>query len=345
MSGPSTPMRHSASLNAWVLSRYDDVVAALRNASLQVPGAAPEPSRVVREAAREAFDAAQLEQWRPMFERRAGEFVDALMVDEPVDLLATFAAPWSLWLAGMVSGLGEDRGDNDVTLHEAARFARVVFDAASRSQDGTVTTRAEQAAVALAALLADRHGNESHAASVQAFVALSHTLPALLTRAWKTMLAHGDAAVADWRQPCRRASAMNDMLRLAGPSRAVFRIAAQETVVAGEPLRAGDRLVLMLSHANRDAANTGHVAFGAGAHACVGASLVRLALEVTTTALFERTTRVALWPGDASAGHTSEGESPSDDDRMAIAPPVPVIVIISRDADRRFTHHFQDRTP
>ncbi|MFF3002716.1 cytochrome P450 [Kitasatospora sp. NPDC057940] len=83
-----------------------------------------------------------------------------------------------------------------------------------------------------------------------------------------------------------------ELLRLTAPSPLLPRVAAADTTLAGHPVRAGDRLVLVARHAARahrrshadDPAATQAV-FGAGPHACPGAGLARTLLADLLLAL------------------------------------------------------------
>ncbi|MFJ9946295.1 cytochrome P450 [Kitasatospora sp. NPDC091207] len=76
-----------------------------------------------------------------------------------------------------------------------------------------------------------------------------------------------------------------ELLRLTAPSPLLPRVAAADATLAGRPVRAGDRLVLVARHAAR-AHRTGpapgpaatQAVFGAGPHACPGAGLARALL-------------------------------------------------------------------
>jgi hypothetical protein len=105
--------------------------------------------------------------------------------------------------------------------------------------------------------------------------------------------------------------AVNEMLRAASPSRALFRTAATDTTVGDAHIRCGERVILLLSAANRDPAHfpaphvidltrsiPAHLAFGTGAHRCIGASLVRMAAATITAALLGQTRALSLVDAD-----------------------------------------------
>ena len=79
------------------------------------------------------------------------------------------------------------------------------------------------------------------------------------------------------------------------------RFAAQDTELDGAPIRRGERIAACLIAANRDPARwddpdtldlgrkpTGHLAFGAGIHFCLGLTLARLEAEIALTGLLQR---------------------------------------------------------
>lgn len=93
--------------------------------------------------------------------------------------------------------------------------------------------------------------------------------------------------------PSRIPIAVEEMLRWVSPIQNMARTATRDTELRGEKIREGDKLVLLYPSANRDAtvfpdadrfdvARTPneHVAFGHGAHFCLGANLARLELRV-----------------------------------------------------------------
>jgi cytochrome P450 len=99
---------------------------------------------------------------------------------------------------------------------------------------------------------------------------------------------------------------LEEVLRYEPPFRGHYRHVRGETTLCGEQLEEGSRLVLLWGAANRDPShfddpNTfrlgrstgkGHIAFGKGAHFCVGAALARLEARIVIGQLLERTSLI-----------------------------------------------------
>ncbi len=307
-------------LGAWVLTRYADVSAALRDPRLSVsgPGDDGDAAHVtVRDAVALRFTPARLADWRAEFGTTALALVEALPEDLPLDLVRAFARPWSVSLAVQVTGAAPE------DTERLDRLARDVFLAAASATDSAVPPPAQAAVAELA-----RHFPDTGAtAKVQTFIALSQTLPGLLAGGWLELVRRPDQADGLRSRPELMPGAVEELLRHAGPSRAVFRRARSETSIGGVPIAPGDRVILRLSAAagtmvslstaaanhdparfpnpdrldvRRDAA--GHLAFGAGACSCPGAPLIRVAVAVATEALLRVTSAVepvgeAAWIG------------------------------------------------
>ena len=103
-------------------------------------------------------------------------------------------------------------------------------------------------------------------------------------------------------EPDRWPGAVDEVLRHDSPVQRTGRVAHRDTEVAGERVRAGQFVVLLIGGANHDPAvfpdpqrfdvtrpNAGdHIAFSSGIHYCLGAGLARMEGEVGLRALYDR---------------------------------------------------------
>lgn len=253
-----------------------------------------------RAAARAAFSSGKLAAWRTTLEASARERSATLPLGAPVDLMQAFAAPWSLDLA--IAAMQSPTAPRN--QERLASLARTIFLDAAQTTTGDTSTNTLDAASALAVALAE-HGT-MRSLDVQSFVALSHTLPHFLVAAWQALLTNADQ-LAHWRTLDDKSAAVDELLRFAGPSRAVFRRAHRDVVIGDAAIRAEQRVVLLLQSANRDPLvfhdadrldlsrdASRHVAFGEGRHVCVGAPIIRVAIETATNALLERVGGVSV---------------------------------------------------
>jgi cytochrome P450 family 144 len=105
---------------------------------------------------------------------------------------------------------------------------------------------------------------------------------------------------------------LEEALRLESPFRGHQRHVTTDTSLGGVDLPAGSHLMLMWGAANRDPANfaepdrvdlerkgsRAHLAFGKGAHFCIGAALARMEARATIQVLLTHSTRVSLAEND-----------------------------------------------
>jgi len=294
--------------NAWILSRYADVRAALAAPQLVVhgtPRTADGTTIAKRNRVVEHVSQDLLERWRPDLQHDAEQRLDALEHDRPVDLVARYFAPWSADVAQRVTGV------SSATVSECLSLARTAFLAAAHATDGTPSMTATEAASTLAARLS-AHATASPIGTVQAWVALTQSLPATLAGIWLALLTHPEqmerlrASLATHDAVQAMSRAIAELLRFAGPAQAVFRTAHNDVIIGDADMRTNDRVILLLSAANRDpnfvpvadvldlarTTSVPHLALGAGPRRCPGAALVRMATAIATEALLRRTPQV-----------------------------------------------------
>ena len=105
--------------------------------------------------------------------------------------------------------------------------------------------------------------------------------------------------------PSLAGSAFEETLRYASPVQTFFRTTTRPVTVSGVTIGAGEKVLLFLAAANRDPRRwadpgrfdirrraAGHLGFGHGIHACVGAALSRVEGEALLTALARRVTAI-----------------------------------------------------
>ena len=263
-----------------VLRRYSEVSAALRDSNLLIVGVRPEsepeagPARAEIQA---GLPAERMAEWQGRLEALAREIVDGMPSDRPVDLIAEFARPWGQAAAAMVTGVKAER---------VTQLASLVSAATADPYDAELRARAATASSEMNGFFPSRIPPKD----ASTFVALSQTLPCLLASCWFALVEHPDeigrlSANPDWMP-----QAVEEMLRVAGVPRMVFRRAAS-----------GERFTLMLAEANRDPeqfpdpdrldisrAPAGQLSLGGWLHSCAGGPLIRMAIGVATGAWIGR---------------------------------------------------------
>lgn len=101
---------------------------------------------------------------------------------------------------------------------------------------------------------------------------------------------------------------IEEVLRLEGSTKATFRLARRSTRIGDQEVPAGKRIVVALAAANRDPRRwedpkefkldrpkiKEHLAFGRGAHTCIGAPLARVEVRVMLERLLAHTSDISL---------------------------------------------------
>lgn len=287
-------------LNAWVLSKHADILAAFR-ASTLAPTSLREKSTAkpsddslrskIRAETIEALSPGQLRAWRETMTPEVEILAGTLPTAEPVDLMEAYARPLCLSLAATVTGISREEG---ARLNEKAQR---VSAAASEPYDPALRAGAKAANAEL------RNCFHSGPKTLRdaGFVALSQTLPCLLGNAWYALLQHPQQWSMLHQEPGLTEQAIDELLRYAGLARTLTRTATADLNLNGSSIRRGEQIILRIIAGNRDPerfsrphqvdvtrGDVGHFTLGAGPHSCVAAGLIRMAATVITRPLLQR---------------------------------------------------------
>jgi len=252
--------------------------------------------------------------------------VDQLPLDEPVDIVAPLAVPLPVQVIAQLLGLPEERWDDvwewseasipgteiyadeerrvDLHAEMIAELMRLVAEARVEAKDDVIgqlaTTEVDgdrltddELAMFLNQLLVA--GNETTRNTISGgLVALAEN-----PDQWARLVA--DRSLVN--------SAVEEILRWTTAVIYFMRTATRDTELGGQAVSAGDPIVMVYASANLDPEEFGptadrfdvgrspnhHVAFGFGAHFCLGAALARLEVAAVLDALLDRgVTRLEL---------------------------------------------------
>jgi cytochrome P450 len=292
VSPPGAPY-YDDTADCWVFSRYEDVHAALFHPGLQPGGSVKdvyESSRTMatlRSCTQDALSPAHMDEWRSSLEQSARRMISGLDLARRIDLMHEFIRPWSLHVAFEVTRADPSK------RKRLCELAALISSAAADPSDPDLKARAKLADTQLQQLFPEPQS----AIAGPAFVALSQTLAALLSNGWLALLEHPEELARLHSSPYLATVAVEELLRLCTVPRTLFRVAILDTSVSGVTIPCAGRVVLHVASANRDPnrfadpnrlvlsrSARGHFALGAGPHACVGASLIRMAMEIATHA-------------------------------------------------------------
>jgi cytochrome P450 len=268
---------------AWVLSRYADVLAALREPGLCPTGPAePQPERPLVKELTEAC--------LPQMKTLAEQMFRVIPTDRPLDLIGEFAEPWCLELAILVCGA------DSANRQRLFDLARTVSAAAAEPRDDGMRERAAAAQAQMDRLLQPA----VLPMTVPTFVALSQTLPCLLANAWLALFDHPAEMARLRAEQTPVPNAIEELLRYAKIPVQISRRATTDVELGGRRIAEGDLVRLMIVRANRDGAHFanpdcldfsrnagGQLSLGAGAHSCVGGPLIRMAAALATSAFLQ----------------------------------------------------------
>jgi cytochrome P450 len=281
---------------------------------------APDHTRL-RGLVSKAFTPRAVERMRARVEQLADELVAPIQRKRDLELVGEFAAPLPViviaemlgvpiadrerfrhWSDEVVLALGDKTQDDLHRAHRArnelqAYFAAILGQRRAEPREDLIS------ALAAAEEAGDRlTETEMFGTLVLLLVAGNETTTKLICNSMIALLRNPEQLDLLRREPKRVAGAVEELLRYDGPVQFTSRIVLDDREIRGNPVRRGDQLILMLAGANRDPDafpdperldvtrddNARHLAFGHGAHFCLGAQLARLETAVALEALITR---------------------------------------------------------
>ena len=285
----------------------------------------PDHSRIRHPLAQALY--ARVAKFRPEVERIVDQTLDRLAGEAAFDLMDRFCVPIPIdviasilgvdherlgdfreWSEGVIQGLNPFRSPEQTAAMEAAGAAlNAYFTEAIQGRRVSPRDDLISDMVRLQSGGADLSDDELRINLTALLVGGNLTTTDLIGNAVRLLLLN-PAELAKLRaDPGIINAVVEEVLRYEPPVDATGRIASGEIEVGGCPMKPGQSMMLLLRAANRDPEtfddphrfdvsrkHRPHMAFGGGAHICIGAPLARLEAQVALVKLFDRFPNLTL---------------------------------------------------
>lgn len=264
---------------------------------------------------------ARVAKFRPEVERIVDEALDRLPSDRPFDLMDLFCVPIPIdviasilgvdhdrlkefreWSEGTILGLNPFRTPAQTEVMErcgaalAAYFLETIAARRAEPRDDLISDM-----VRLQAQGAPLTDTELRINLGALLVGGNLTTTDLIGNAVRLLLLNPGELAKLQADPSLINATVEEVLRFEGPVDVTGRIASSDTEIGGCPIKTRQSITTFLRAANRDPEvfddphsfnitrkHKPHVAFGGGAHICIGAPLARLEAQVALPRLFAR---------------------------------------------------------
>lgn len=287
----------------------------------------PQHSRL-RKLMNKGFSPAVVQTLRPQIETIVDEMLGPLRLASEADIVREVAYPLPVRVIAEMLGVPEELHEYFIEWSDAiAMFLgspQRNFEQAVAAQEAVLAlTEFFRAAVAerrqhkggdLISLLIDIEedgevltAEELYAQCIMLLFGGHETTRNLIGNGMYTLLRHPESMSELREDPQLIPSAVEELLRYESPVQMTGRIAKEEMDVCGVRLRQGESLVFMLGAANRDSEQfedpdklnlkrlrNSHLAFGAGAHFCIGNQLARMEGQIAILRMVQQFPRMKL---------------------------------------------------
>jgi pimeloyl-[acyl-carrier protein] synthase len=311
------------------MRRFERFARRNRNAGLPDPDDArfasmlrmdaPDHTRL-RGLVSKAFTPRAIDSWRGRLEEVVHELFDRLPPHGDIELVRAFAQPLPVIVIAEVLGVpSEDRekfrhwsneavrmlGDGSI---DDARRGMIAFEELGAYLWAIAESRRDAprddliSGLVAAEEAGDRLSRDELVATcVLLLVAGNETTAKLVGNSVVALLRNPQQRELLVEEPKRIEPAIEELLRYDGPVQFTSRMVTEDRVVCGEPVEAGQQIILGLTAANRDPArfedpdrldvlreDVRHLAFSHGTHFCLGARLARLETMAALEAILTR---------------------------------------------------------
>ena len=344
------PIRRNRWQGTWVLSRYEDVSAVLRDPRFSTDRTRLLPFRMMRSASRrhpdfvslldrnllmldadehrrvrslvsKAFTPRRVEALRPRIEAIVDELLDAAAARGEMELVHDLAHPLPVVVIAELLGVPlEDRERFRIWSSEVVEILDLMsgrdgLRPAWRGAEGLAgyfrgllaeRRRAPKDDLLSAMIAAEEDGRALAEADLLALCALllaagHETTTNLIGNAVLALLRNPGERKRLQQDPSLMSGAIEEFLRFDSPVQVTDRVITEDLEFRGHRFRRGQLAICLLGAANHDPArfpdpdrldvtraDRGHLAFGLGPHACLGAPLARLEAELALGGLLRR---------------------------------------------------------
>ena len=325
---PPTEPHFDSARGVWIVSRYDDVCAALREPALYLSSSRGEtfPTGEDETARSKIFaqvrnEIAQMSagRWRSDMENAAKTVMRKVIGRPRVDILGNITQPWSAAALISLSGAPRSFAARIKNIAASLLYKKALRDLARivnlpRALANRRFQRQSDAENRLNRLLQEK---EVHV-SKSMFMAVSQTLPSFLAKSWLALMRNPDQMHRLMEEPHLMPNAVEELLRYAGIVHTLHRKAIRDIQIGHAQIARDDRVELVVRSANFDPSrfdrpyqldiarqSRGQLSLGAGIHACAGAVMVREAFAAMTPLFLAARPQLVknqpiVWMGDST---------------------------------------------